>query len=288
MNNAEQLKDTVVIYHADCKDGFGAAYAAWKEFGDTASYIPRRTQLPPPEGLVGKEVYIVDLSYDQATLQDLLAKNQSLVVIDHHRSAEADVKAFPQNVFDLEHSGAILAWQYFHPDKPVPELLKYVEDHDLWRFALPDNMAFNAALRQYPHDFAAWDKLINDLQDTEFYQQFLAKGQLIVDFEDSLIDRILRFKHQVVLQDMTLSAVNASRIYRSVLGNKLAILNEKAGLPAIGIVYYYYDGRVHISLRSKGEYDVSKIAEFYGGGGHKNAASFSVPDFSDLPFTFIS
>ena len=28
------------------------------------------------------------------------------------------------------------------------------------------------------------------------------------------------------------------------------------------------------SLRSRDEFDVSKIAEYYGGGGHKNAAGF--------------
>ena len=169
----------------------------------------------------------------------------------------------------------------------MPELLQYVEDHDLWRFALPDNQAFNAALRQYPHDFTVWDELIIDLRDEELRQQFLAKGQLIVDFEAKLIDKLLSFKHQVELNDMTIWAVNATRVYRSILGNKLAEYNEIEQKPAIGIVYYYYGGRVHISLRSKGEYDVSKIAEQFGGGGHKHAASFSVQDFSSLPFTFL-
>ena len=28
----------LVIYHADCSDGFGAAYAAWKLLGDRATY----------------------------------------------------------------------------------------------------------------------------------------------------------------------------------------------------------------------------------------------------------
>ena len=110
MSKVKPDQDTVVIYHADCKDGFGAAYAAWKKFGDTASYVPRRNQLPPPAGLVDKEVFVVDYSYDRATLEELLVKNKSVVVIDHHRSAEDDVKAFPQNVFDLEHSGAVLTW----------------------------------------------------------------------------------------------------------------------------------------------------------------------------------
>lgn len=288
MQTSQNLNDIVVIYHADCKDGFGAAFAAWKKFGDSASYIPRRTQLAPPEGLEGKELYIVDYSYDKATLEALAEKNRRVVVIDHHRSAEADVTAFPDNVFDLEHSGAVLAWQYFHPEEPVPELLRYVEDHDLWRFRLPENQAYNAALRQYPADFTVWDTLISELADSQAREQFLAKGSLIVEFEQDLIKRILQFKHRVEFEGMTLWAVNASRIYRSILGNRLAALNEEAGEPAIGLVYYYYEGNVHISLRSKGDCDVAELASRYGGGGHKNAASISAPGFHDLPFTFVS
>ena len=36
----EELKSIVVIYHGRCRDGFAAAYAAWKKFGDKASYLP--------------------------------------------------------------------------------------------------------------------------------------------------------------------------------------------------------------------------------------------------------
>ena len=31
---------TLIYYHADCIDGFGAAYAAWRHFGQNASYHP--------------------------------------------------------------------------------------------------------------------------------------------------------------------------------------------------------------------------------------------------------
>lgn len=37
-------------------------------------------------------------------------------------------------------------------------------------------------------------------------------------------------------------------------------------------------GLVGASLRSKGEYDVAEVARMFGGGGHRNAAGFKVPD----------
>ena len=41
MKNPDTLKDIVVIYHDQCRDGLGAAYAAWKKFGDEAGLLPR-------------------------------------------------------------------------------------------------------------------------------------------------------------------------------------------------------------------------------------------------------
>ncbi len=284
----EALKETVVIYHADCRDGFGAAYAAWKKFGDRASYLPWRDHAVAPEGLTHKEIYIVDFSFRRPTFETLLAQNKCVVVIDHHQTAKDDVIAFPQNIFANDHSGCVLAWQYFHPGAEVPELLLYIEDHDLWRFALPENREYNVALGQYEVSFASWDALIAELAASDANRiNFIAKGALIAKFEDKLVDTILATKERVLFEGHEVWAVNAERIYRSILGNKLAELNEAEGKIAIGIVYYHSHGRVNISLRSRGEVDVATIAEKYGGGGHKRAAGIEVSTFTDLPFTFL-
>lgn len=283
----ENLKDIVVIYHDQCRDGFGAAYAAWRKFGDNASYIPRKTQEPVPEGLLDKEIYIVDYSYKKPVLEALRAVNKSVVVIDHHKTAEEAVTAYPENVFDMEHSGAVLAWKYFHPDKPVPELLAYIEDHDLWKFALEHNREFGAALGEYTQDFETWQKLDENLDDRDHFSKFISLGAVIAGFEDRLVENILRFKEKVVFEGQEIYVVNAERIYRSILGHKLATLNGEEGQPEMSIVYYRYDGMVHCSLRSNGDLDVRAIAEKYGGGGHKNAASMRFPSFADLPFQFL-
>ncbi len=284
----EPLKNIVIIYHADCRDGFGAAYAAWKKFGETASYLPWRDHTVAPEGLTDKEIYIVDFSFVRSTIEVLIAENKSVVVIDHHQTAEADVVAYPQNVFDNNHSGCVLAWQYFHPGTEVPELLYYIEDHDLWRFALTENREYNVALGQYEVSFEVWDALIEELKDENKKINFIAKGALIAKFEDKLIATIMKTRERVLFEGNEVWAINAERIYRSILGNKLAELNEAEGNIAIGIVYYHSHGRVNISLRSRGDVDVAALAEKYGGGGHKRAAGIEVASFAELPFTFIN
>lgn len=283
----EDLKKIVVIYHDQCRDGFGAAYAAWKKFGDNASYIPRKTQDPVPEGLEDKVIYIVDYSYKKPDLEALRKKNKSVVVIDHHESAKEAVSSFKENVFDMEHSGAVLAWQYFHPKTAVPKLLLYVEDHDLWRFKMEFNREFGAALGEYNQDFETWDQLNSNLEDRDHFSKFISIGSTIAGFEDKLVQKLIAFREKVLFEGNKIYAVNCSRIYRSIVAHELSNLNGKEGGIEMAIVYYRYDGKVHCSLRSNGDVDVRTMAEKYGGGGHKNASSIRVDRFEDLPFTFL-
>jgi oligoribonuclease NrnB/cAMP/cGMP phosphodiesterase (DHH superfamily) len=283
----ENLKKIVVIYHDQCRDGFGAAYAAWKRFGDSASYIPRKTQEGVPDGLLDKELYIVDYSYTKQQLDALVAQNTSVIVIDHHKTSKEAVCSFAQNVFDMEHSGAVLAWQYFHPGTEVPKLLLYIEDHDLWKFSMEHTREFGAALGEYTQDFETWDQLVTNLSDRDHFSKFISMGAVLAGFEDKLVSKLLEFKEKIVFEGHEMYAVNCSRIYRSIVGNKLAAQNKEEGKLAMAIVYYRYGGFVHCSLRSLDDVDVSVIAEKYGGGGHKNAASIRVESFEKIPFTFL-
>lgn len=283
----EELKKIVVIYHDQCRDGFGAAYAAWKKFGDSASYIPRKTQDPVPEGLEGKELYIVDYSYKKPDLEVLKERNKSVVVIDHHETAKEAVESFKENVFDMEHSGAVLAWQYFHPREEVPKLLLYVEDHDLWKFQMEHNREFGAALGEYDQDFETWDRLNENLADRDHFTKFISMGTTLARFEDKLVQKLIAFREKVLFEGHEIYAVNCARIYRSIVAHELSTLNGKEGGIEMAIVYYRYDGKVHCSLRSNGDVDVRTMAEKYGGGGHQNAASIRVDSFEELPFTFL-
>lgn len=281
-------QDTVIIYHGKCRDGFSAAYAAWKIFGDEATYIPARDREVPPEAADGKHVYILDYSYPAETLHGLKDRVASLTVIDHHESAKEAVTQFEENVFDMEHSGAVLAWQYFHPGTEVPRLLQYVEDHDLWQFNLPKTRAIGAALGEFDVTFERWDELVAKVETEEGFDELVELGTTIARFEDRLVQNILSYAEKVEFEGMECYAVNASRVYRSILGNELARKNADEGREPIGIVYYHSNGSVHASMRSYGDTRVNTIAEKYGGGGHKNAASFRVPTFADLPFQFVN
>ena len=49
-----------------------------------------------------------------------------------------------------------------------------------------------------------------------------------------------------------------------------------AGVEAVALIREREDGSQKVSLRSRGEVDVEKIARHHGGGGHRNAAGFAL------------
>src|SRR3989344_5040066 len=127
----------IIIYHNHCGDGFGAAWAAWRKFGRRARYIGAHHGDPLPNGIRGAVVYICDFSYPKEIMRHILKKAERVIVLDHHVSARSSAKMANEYVYDLRHSGSVIAWRYFHPKKAVPAILHYIEDIDLWKFALP-------------------------------------------------------------------------------------------------------------------------------------------------------
>ena len=49
-------------------------------------------------------------------------------------------------VLDNAKSGAILAWEYFHPEKTIPMFIRLIDTRDRWVFEIPGAKEFNAAL----------------------------------------------------------------------------------------------------------------------------------------------
>src|SRR3989338_10219323 len=128
------MKKIIILYHADCSDGFGGAWAAWKKFGNKVSYIPVWHQEPPPKGLKNKIIYMIDFTYPEKITKKLIRDNKRVTSIDHHETAEKTTKLTFDYRFSLDNSGSALAWKYFHPKKKIPLFLKNIEDMDLWKF----------------------------------------------------------------------------------------------------------------------------------------------------------
>jgi oligoribonuclease NrnB/cAMP/cGMP phosphodiesterase (DHH superfamily) len=276
-----RLVSAVCYYHAGCPDGFGAAWAVRRAWGEKGRYEPRGHDDELELGeLRGATVAFVDLAPCNAALRALATVAERIVVLDHHVSSRTRFCADPDLAqelrsrghlvhFELEHSGAILAWRHFHAGEPAPDLLAYVEDQDLWRFKLPRSREVNAALAAHPRSFEAWDRLVSVP-----IEQLAEQGAPILHAQLIEVERAVASAQPVWIGDLRLEAVNASS-QRAQIGHELA-LRAAFGTPA-GAVYRLAGRRVDVSLYSIGEFDVSQLAARFGGGGHRNAAGFSVP-----------
>jgi oligoribonuclease NrnB/cAMP/cGMP phosphodiesterase (DHH superfamily) len=263
----------LVLYHAECLDGFGAAWAVWKRF-PSARFVPVKHGYPPPADLAGRHILIVDFSYGRETLEAIATEAAGLLVLDHHITAEQSLAGLPFAYFDQSKSGAVLAWEWTHQTE-APWLLQYVQDKDLWHWVLPRSREINAALNSYPYDFKIWDGFAREALEVE--------GTAILRYENETVGKIAA--HAVLLPFMgeTVPVVQ-SGVLTSQVGERLSRDYPTA---RFCVIWHDKDGRRYYSLRSRSDgADVAAIATKFWGGGHTHAAGFSVPLDADSPKPF--
>lgn len=262
-----------VIHHFPCTDGLGAKYAAWRKFGDSATYIPANYGQPVPELESGSEVYIADFSYPKEVLRAWHGSMSKLQVLDHHVSAQRDLDGEPYAIFDMEKSGAVLAWEYFHPGTRVPSLLEYIQDRDLWRWKLEGTRdVLNClSIRKGANetDVSHWDSFSTHTGAMK------EAGVNVSAFQDQQLESLTRegtFK-QITFMGYKAIVIN-SNFLTSEIGSKFA------RYPDIDLAIVWQvnaEGNVNLSLRGNNRVDVSVLAKQLGGGGHANAAGARVP-----------
>ncbi|MDO8466759.1 MAG: DHHA1 domain-containing protein [bacterium] len=275
------MKKIIVFYHKNCWDGFGGAWAAWRKLGNKADYVGVQPGEAPGFSVKGREVYLIDTAFPEAEMRKILKNNNKLVVLDHHFSNREVVKISTERSYVMNHSGAVIAWNYFHPKKPVPVFLKYVEDADIWKWTMPHSKAISMLKEDLAFDFKVWSKIINEYENKKKLKAFMLQGQQLVSYSESLQDHAIGNAQVVKFEGRKCLAVN-SPLLHSDIGNKLSKL-----MPPFGIVWSEKADYRAVSLRSNGKFDVSKLAQKYGGGGHKAAAAFRLELKDKLPWKFI-
>jgi hypothetical protein len=266
----------LVIYHGKCPDGFGAALAAWLYFDGQGEYlgvshgkVTTLEDLPP---LAGRAVYILDFSFDQAIMQGIDEQAAKLVMLDHHKSAADKLGQFKCRCgavhFDMTQSGAMLAWKFFFPDQAVPDLIRYVQDRDLWTWAFPESAAFLSALDLEPNEFARWAEIaaFTPEQSEAFRQRGTAMNEKFIN----LCQDIARGAAPITFNGVAGVMVNCPGAFTSEVGNMLSA--ECGSFTLLWSVSK--DGTVKVGLRAVPSFNAIPLAESMGGGGHPQACGF--------------
>jgi len=280
-------KKIAVLYHGGCPDGFGGAYAAWKKFGNMAEYIPLKHGKPAPKNLEGKELYFVDFCYPQQIIDTLAGHAKSITVLDHHEGVRDVATQFP-GVFDTNHSGATIAWSYFHPNTPVPTLLKYVEDGDLYRFGLPNSREVLAYVYTLTDSFSSfdiqntekWDTFVTELEDVSERTRIVETGRMFAQYHEHVVAHGIHRAEIVRFEGYECYLTGSSGEFASDIGSRLTRLK-----PPIALIVSADAEGVRVSLRGDGSVDVAALARIYGGNGHPVSAGFRVPFGTPVPWT---
>lgn len=277
----------VIVYHDHCPDGWAAAYIASKKYPE-ATLMPRDHGLEPPyDELAGKDVLVLDFSWRTREQNDKMAAiTKSFRILDHHKSAREVLEGAPYATFDMERSGAGLAWDYLfgkdakqeltvHEDGsfsyPLPQTrpwyVDYVEDRDLWNWKLDHSKEVCAYLGTLEFTKEAWDNL--ELMAISSAVHF---GRGALAHINHYVREAVKQAVMGVFEGYNTAVANLPYLNCSEVGNELAKTH------AVSLTYFERaDQIIQFSLRSIGDIDVSVIAKKYEGGGHKNAAGFQLP-----------
>lgn len=261
----------LIIYHHACADGVAAAWAVGSYHLSKhieVEYFAATYGSQPPD-VTGRTVIMVDFSYPRDVLLTMAASATSILILDHHKTAEADLKDLNAinitTVFDMQRSGAMIAWDHFFPDLFPPLLFDHIQDRDLWQFELRKTREVTAAVYSHDLDPRTFGQIID-----AGLKSLIDEGTPLLRKQRNDIAAIIRdASRQIRFGDYLVPAANVPWMYASDVAGQLS-----EGHPFAVTYYDDAEGR-KFSLRSTTSgINVLPIAEAFGGGGHQHAAGF--------------
>ena len=264
------MAKTLVCYHRDL-DGFGSAFAFWKKYMRDKTFAAAHGEVEyvsvqygepfPKEASDYTHIYVLDFTFDRA-ICDELAAVVKLKVIDHHESKFKDLEGADYAVLDASMSGAELTWKTIY-GMPIPEVIKYVGDYDLHTFLLPNSREITSYLRFLDWDFETWDNIDMGVAldvgtllwaQVQSEAKFLAKRSMLVEYlgiSTRIFDAPIQYNEA------------ATQVY------------ENEVLPFV--TFFRYDGdKWLVGVRGNQGWNLTKLANVFGGNGHRNASGFTL------------
>lgn len=274
----------VVIYHGGCCDGFTSASIVYQYYKNKFPekelvFHGAKIGAKPPLNLTGKNVLICDYSYNYITLRNLIEITKSILILDHHNSAQLDLAQIPDTykIFNMKKSGSLITWEFMYDDSPVPLLVQYVNDRDIWTKCMPKVDQFAMWFFTLEHTFDNYLIYLND--PTKLEQMIDSKGvhydELtkinVKNISESSVVKLTSIKDTIYL----IAYCNSS-LLKSDAGNEILKVYPNCDFSAVYSINDYND-TTHFSLRSEdNRTDVSLVAKILGGGGHKSASGVNI------------
>lgn len=284
----------LIITHKNCVDGCCSQAILRSKFGSNATYLEldhanldptkdsnAQTYISTIFSFKDSEVYISDFCLNTEMIDQLLQQGNKVIVLDHHATSIKYIEPFEERIKNGEKlnliidfakenhcSGAMLTWKHLYPNIEPPQVVKHVSDGDIWKFEFGNKTKhfYTGILETFggpekiPHNI--WDEL---LKNNKLTHNFINVGEPIHSQYMAEVMTYVEKSSICTLDGQRGLIVEAPKKYTSDLGNQLAI---KGG--GFGLVYNIDEENqvVRCSLRSVAPFNVSSIAQKFGGGGH--------------------
>ena len=280
----------MIIYHKNCVDGFVSAFITAIATGITEdkylypnSYGEANPWIAIEEAV--NDIYIVDMCFDSNTLKDIceIAYPSNVTVIDHHtgnfpaEDKTRDIENLITVFADTQPSGAVLCYTHFHKQisplyrKVLKKIAEYVSDYDTWTHSLAGSKEFHYYLKSIPFRFDDYmNKCVYEILDNSF-ESVIKEGKSILQYQEKvLINPLVKQVTNIAVHNYDISLINAPLDIASILGHKIATKYNR-----IGVIYSISGSNVYVSVRSNDK-TAKPFAELFNGGGHPNAAGFTL------------
>ena len=151
-------------------------------------------------------------------------------------------------------------------DKAVAECLYtgMVHDTGVFRYSCtsPKTMRIAADLMEKGIDYTT-------IVDESFYEKSYLQNQIL---GRTLLESILILDGKCIFSYVNRKMMNFYEVTKKDLDGIIEQLRQTRGVEVAIFLYEVETQKYKVSLRSKNKVDVSKIASFFGGGGHVRAA----------------
>ena len=276
------------IYHLADHDGKGSAAIVGQKFkGVEFLGLNHDMEVPVDEIKKHDKIVVCDISLPMDLMFEL-NESKDLTWIDHHVSSieeyEKKIKEGKNEIKGVRQSGTaaiMLTWQYFFPEKEVPEGVRLLALNDIFdlrdKKVRPFEYAFQALGVNKPKDKSWRDLFAGKLNVDEMVK----KGEAILSYIKNRNHRLCKaMSFDSEYMGYKCICANMPQGYSEFYDGVKTIKNYDF------MCNFFMNGKNSWNLSfytAKDDVDVSKIASSFGGGGHKKAAGASglkqLPEF---------
>lgn len=268
----------VVVHHKPCNDGEAAA-GLFDYYCDNISFIgihPKDNLLTDESIhiLTDKNVVFVDICFPPMVMSLVSKLVKKAIVLDHHITNQEALPEDMENIkfhFEMGVPGCHLAWQYLRGDVPMPLAIKYIGMYDVFKHKEDLNAVYFNVAFEKPKTLLGWRPIIDD--DDNYVQNTIARGDIVFEYKQSVLNTMAEKVEYCDWNDVRIAMINVPYPWVSDMGELLCETNPRN---MVAVIWNkQMTGPFVLSFRSNEHVgpDVAKIAQQFGGGGHKHAAA---------------